>query len=58
MDELFMIEKYLGDVASIIGLQFQLDKDKEDENEIEYEVFPEPEAKPQKQVVEGEEGEE
>lgn len=58
MDELFMIEKYLGDVAAVIGLQFNLDKDKEDENDIEYEVFPEPEAKPVKQVAEGEEGEE
>lgn len=58
MDELFMIEKHIGDVAAVIGLQFNLDKDKEDEGEIVYEKFPEPEEEPVKQVAEGEEGEE
>lgn len=43
MDELFMVEKHIGDVCSVIGLQFHYDKDKEDENEIVYEEFPEPE---------------
>lgn len=43
MDELFMVEKYIGEVCSVIGLQFILEKDKEDEHEIEYEQFPDPE---------------
>jgi len=58
MDELFMVEKHIGDVAAVIGLQFYLDKDKEEENEIVYEEFPEPEVKVPKQRVDGEEGEE
>ena len=37
MDELFMVEKHIGEVCSVIGLQYILDKDKEDELEIEYE---------------------
>jgi hypothetical protein len=57
MDELFMVEKHIGEVASVIGLQFYLDKDKEEETDIIYEEFPEPEVKAPKQRVEGEEEE-
>lgn len=58
MDELFMVEKHIGDVAAVIGLQFYLDKDKEEEGDIVYEEFPEPEVKQVKPRGEGEEGDE
>ena len=58
MDELFSVEKHIGDVCAVIGLQFHYDKDKEDENEIEYEQFPEPEPVQVKPKVDGEDGEE
>jgi hypothetical protein len=58
MDELFMIEKNIGEVQAVIGLQFNSDKEYIEEYEIEYEVFPEPEVVEVKKRGEGEEGEE
>ncbi len=43
MDEFFNIEKYLGEIIAVIGLQFNYEKEFLEENEVEYEVFPEPE---------------
>lgn len=43
MDELFMIEKHIGEVQGIVGLQFEQEKEYIDENEVEYEVFEQPE---------------
>jgi len=45
MDEMFSIEKQLGEVIAVIGLQFQYEKEVMDEADIEYEHFPEPEVK-------------
>jgi hypothetical protein len=58
MDELFMIEKYIGEVQSVIGLQFNAEREYIEEYEIEYESFPEPEVVEVKKRGEGEEGEE
>ena len=58
MDELFQIEKHIGEVAAIIGLQFQYEKEYIQEDEVEYEVFPEPEVAPVRVYAEGEEPEE
>ena len=57
MDELFMIEKHLGEVRAVAGLQFQYEKETIDEMDIEFEHFPEPEPKEEKPKGEGEEGE-
>jgi hypothetical protein len=57
MDELFMIEKHIGDVAAVIGLQFHLDKDKEEEGDIVLEEFPEPEVKQARVRADGDDGE-
>mmetsp|Transcript_22762 Transcript_22762/g.21964 ORF Transcript_22762/g.21964 Transcript_22762/m.21964 type:complete len:289 (+) Transcript_22762:1990-2856(+) len=43
MDELFNIEKTIGEIIAVIGLQFHYEKEYMEENEIEYEVFPDPE---------------
>lgn len=43
MDELFMIEKHIGEVQGIVGLQYESQKEYIDENEVEYEVFEQPE---------------
>lgn len=43
MDELFMIEKHIGEVQGIVGLQYEAEKEYIDENEVEYEVFEQPE---------------
>lgn len=43
MDELFMIEKHIGEVQGIVGLQYEPEKEYIDENEVEYEVFEQPE---------------
>lgn len=58
MDELFMIEKHIGEVQAIIGLQFNSEKEYIEEYEVQYEEFPEPEPLPEKSKVEGEEDEE
>jgi hypothetical protein len=58
MDELFMIEKYIGEVQAVIGLQFNSEKEYIEEYEIRYEEFPEPEAVPEKVRGEGDEEEE
>jgi hypothetical protein len=46
MDEFFRIEKKVGQVAGIIGLQFDSDKEYIDDHELVWEEFPEPEEKP------------
>jgi hypothetical protein len=59
MDELFMIEKHIGEVQAIVGLQFESEREYIDENEVEYEVFPEPEiVEVKKKPAGGEDGEE
>jgi hypothetical protein len=58
MDELFLIEKQIGEVQAIIGLQFNSDKEYIEEYEIEYEQFPEPEVVEPKKRGDGEEEEE
>ena len=57
MDEFFRIEKKVGQVAGVIGLQFESDKEFIDE--FDWEDFPEPDA-PEEALAkpEGEEGEE
>ena len=55
MDELFMIEKNLGEVQAVIGLQFNSEKEYIEEYEVEYEVFPEPEPVEVKKKEDGEE---
>lgn len=57
MDELFMIEKHIGEVQAICGLQFEIEKEYIEENEIEYEVFPDPEPVAVKKKPAGEGGE-
>jgi len=58
MDELFQIERHIGDVQAVIGLQFNSEKEYIDEDDVEYEVFEvqEPSKKEEaKPVAEGEE---
>lgn len=57
MDELFMVEKYIGEVQAVIGLQFNSEKEYIEDYEVKYEEFPEPEPVQQKQKVDGEEEE-
>lgn len=58
MDELFMIEKHIGEVQAVVGLQFETEKEYTEENEIEYEVFPDPEPVAVAKKPVGEDGEE
>ena len=58
MDELFQIEKNIGEVQAIVSLQFNYEKEYIEEHEIEYEQFPEPPPVEVKPKVEGEEEEE
>ena len=58
MDELFMIEKHIGEVQAIVGLQFDTEKEYIEENEVEYEVFQQREVVVQKKKPVGEDGEE
>jgi len=51
MDELFCIEKHIGDVVAIIGLQFHIEKDAIDDAEIVYEEFEEEEKISEKKEV-------
>jgi len=39
MDELFAVEKNIGEVQAVIGLQFNSEKEYIDEEEIEYLKF-------------------
>lgn len=57
MDEFFDIERNIGEVKAIIGLQFAHEPESEDDQKIEFEKFPEPEEAPvvQKTNEEGEE---
>ena len=59
MDELFMIEKHIGEVQAIVGLQFMTEREYIEDNEVEYEVFAEPEVvEVKKRPAGGEDGEE
>jgi len=61
MDEFFRIEKKLGTVYGVIGLQFESDKEFVDEHEIQWEEFAEPEqpkVAPKAKAGDGEEEEE
>lgn len=58
MDELFMIEKHIGEVQAVVGLQFETEKEYIEENDIEYEVFPDPEPVAVAKKPTGEDGEE
>ena len=58
MDELFMIEKHIGEVQAIVGLQFDTQKEYIEEHEVEYEVFEEPEVVQVVKKPVGEDGEE
>ena len=58
MDELFMIEKQVGEVQAIIGLQFNSEKEYIDEDEVEKIVFEEEIVQVAKAQFDGEEGEE
>ena len=51
MDEIFEIEKTIGEIIAIIGLQFNYDKEYVDESEIVYEQFPEPVVEEKKQQL-------
>lgn len=58
MDELFMIERFIGDVQAVIGLQFNSEKEYVDEKEVEwvtFEVQEPPKKEEPKQVADGEE---
>lgn len=57
MDELFQVERHIGEVQAVIGLQFNSEKEYIEEYEVQYEEFPEPEVVEVKRP-EGEEGEE
>lgn len=58
MDELFQMEKHIGEVQAVIGLQFNSEKEYIEDYEIEYEQFPEPEVVEVKKRGDGEEEEE
>ena len=53
-----MIEKHIGEVQAIVGLQFEAELEYTEENEIEYEIVPEPEIVVAKKRQVGEDGEE
>mmetsp|Transcript_7196 Transcript_7196/g.12137 ORF Transcript_7196/g.12137 Transcript_7196/m.12137 type:complete len:296 (-) Transcript_7196:59-946(-) len=42
MDEFLFIEKSIGEIVGVIGLQFQYEEEMMDEKDLEYEKFPEP----------------
>lgn len=58
MDEFFAIEKYLGEVTAIVGLQFEYESEFQKDDDLVYEEFKEPEAVAEKPKAEGEDGEE
>lgn len=58
MDELFMIEKHIGEVQAVVGLQFGYEREYIEEHEVQYEVFAEPEPVAVQKKPAGEEGEE
>jgi len=58
MDELFMIEKFVGEVVGVVGLQFNYEKEHIEEADIVYEEFPEEPVPEKKEPAEGEEEEE
>lgn len=59
MDELLSIEHYIGEVAAVIGLQFEQELEYIREDQIQYEKFPEPPPVQEKpKPAEGEEEEE
>ena len=58
MDEFFNIEKSIGEISAVIGLQFNYEKEYIEDGEIEYEVFPDPEPVVVRKREDGEENEE
>jgi len=58
MDELFRIEKKLGEVVGIVALQYHVESEFIREDDLVYEVFPEPEVVVVPVKKEGEEEEE
>jgi len=58
MDELFSIEKSVGEVSSVISLVFNEEATQVLEEQKEYEQFEQEEVKEEKPKVEGEDGEE
>ena len=59
MDELFTVERHIGEVQAVIGLQFNSEKEYVEEDDVEWEQFEveQPPAKKEepKPVAEGEE---
>ena len=55
MDEFLDIEKNIGQIKAIIGLQFAYEAEVVDENTVEWEKFPEPEVVAPTKPAEGEE---
>ncbi len=58
MDELFMVEKYVGEVAGIVSLQYSPEREIIEENDVVWEEFPPEPVVEIKAKPEGEEGEE
>lgn len=58
MDEFFMVEKHIGEVVGIIGLQYNAEKHHIESHEVVYEEFPEPPQAPVKVKGEGDEEDE
>lgn len=58
MDELFRIEKKLGEVVGIVALQSHIESEFIREDELEYEEFPEPEVVEEPKKKSGDEEEE
>ena len=60
MDEFFCIESIIGEVAAVIGLQYEFQPELDYQSNIEYEKFPEPVVTvvENKKPAEGEEDEE
>jgi hypothetical protein len=57
MDELFAVEKHIGEVQGVIGLQFKLDKESISKEEVKYETFEEEQPVVEEKKAEGAEGE-
>lgn len=56
MDELFAVERNLGEVQAVIGLQFNSEKEYIDEDEVEFEQFDLDSSREDQPAAEGEEG--
>lgn len=58
MDEFFDIQKHIGEVAAVIGLQFSYEPEIIEEKELEFEKFEAPVHQEKKEVKNIDEGEE